>query len=286
MEFGVHLFTFLKRIDASAVELLPRLKDLGFDGCEIPLLAEQLELVDVTSLRRSLDSLGLFRIAGTGIPEHLSTISEDRGVRRKGLAFLSRCVDLSAELGADLLAGALYAPFGTGFVAGRTGEQRARSVESLHELCRYALPKGITIGLEPLNRYEHFFINTAAEAVALIREVGAPNLKVHLDTYHMNIEEKSFREAVVSSRDLLVHVHAAENDRGTPGTGHIDWDGLFGGLAEIGYRGRMVVESFFETIPDIAAFSRVWRRLAPDPETFCRESLAFLQNKAEQHGLS
>jgi D-psicose/D-tagatose/L-ribulose 3-epimerase len=286
MEFGVHLFTFLKRIDASALELLPRLKQLGFYGCEIPLLAEQLELVDVTGLRRRLDSLDLFRIAGTGIPEHLSTISEDHEVRRDGLAFLSRCVDLTAELGADLLAGALYAPFGTGFVSGRIDAQRARSVESLHELCRYARSRGVTLALEPLNRYEHFFINTAAEAVTLIREVGAPNLKVHLDTYHMNIEEKSFRGAIVSMRDLLVHVHAAENDRGVPGTGHIDWDGLFSGLAEIGYRGRMVVESFFETILDIAAFSRVWRRLAPDPETFCRESLAFLQNKAKQYGLS
>jgi D-psicose/D-tagatose/L-ribulose 3-epimerase len=122
--------------------------------------------------------------------------------------------------------------------------------------------------------------------VSLAREVGAANLKVHLDTYHMNIEEKNFHDAVVSAGGLLAHVHASENDRSTPGTGHVDWDGLFRGLAEIAYRGRMVVETFFETVPDIADFSRVWRQLAADPETFCRESLAFLRAKARQHGLA
>lgn len=123
-----------------------------------------------------------------------------------------------------------------------------------------------------------------------MRKVGAPNLKVHLDTYHMNIEEKSFYDAVLSARGLLGHVHASENDRSIPGTGHVDWDGLFRGLfrglSEIGYDGRMVVETFFETIPDIAAFSRIWRRLSPDPETFCRESLSFLRVKAAEHGLT
>ena len=286
MQFGVHLFTLVPRIDARAVETLPRLRELGFDGCEIPLLAEQIEGVDLAGLRRRLDDLELFRIAGTGIPEALSTVSEDPEVRRRGVDFLRRCVDAAAALGAELLTGALYAPFGIRSAAGgRTPEQRRRSVEALREVCAYARERGVTLGLEPLNRYEHYFVNTAAEAVSLVGEVGASNLKVHLDTYHMNIEEKSFRQAVVTAGGLLAHVHASENDRGTPGTGHVDWDGLFRGLAEIGYRGRMVVETFFETVPDIADFSRVWRRLAADPDSFCRESLDFLRAKARQHGL-
>jgi D-psicose/D-tagatose/L-ribulose 3-epimerase len=287
VQFGVHLFTFLQRIDASAGRLLPRLRELGFDGCEIPLLAEQLDGIDLEGLRRRLDELGLFRIAGTGIPEALSTVSEDAGVRRRGIDFLRRCVDAAATLGAELLTGALYGPFGIRSAAGgRTPEQRRRSVEALGEVCAHARERGVSLGLEPLNRYEHYFVNTAAEAVALVREVGAPNLKVHLDTYHMNIEEKSLHDAVLSARGLLAHVHASENDRGTPGSGHLDWDGLFRGLAETGYRGRMVVETFFETVPDIADFSRLWRQLAADPESFCREALAFLRAKARQHGLS
>ncbi len=255
MESGVHPFTFVPRIDAR-------------------------------EWRERLDGLGLFRIAGTGIPEHLSTISDDPRVRRKGAAFLKRCVDLSAALGAGLLTGALYAPFGfRSGSGGRTAAQRRRSVDSLREACAYAGERGVTLGLEPLNRYEHYFVNTAAEAVDLAREVGAANLVVHLDTFHMNIEEKSFHDAVVATGGLLGHVHAAENDRSTPGTGHVDWDGLFRGLAEVGYRGRMVVETFFSTIPDIADFSRVWRPLAPDPDTFCREGLAFLKSLAARHGL-
>jgi len=287
MKFGVHLFTFVTRIDSGVLKVLPRLRELGFDGCEIPLLAEQIERIDLDGLRAMLDDLGLFRVAGTGIPEHLSTVSEDPGVRRQGIRFLKRCVDAAARLGAELLTGALYAPFGVRSAAGgRTAEQRRRSVDSLREACDYARERGITLGLEPLNRYEHYFLNTAAEAVSLIREVDAANLKVHLDTYHMNIEEKSFHDAVVSARGFLEHVHASENDRSTPGTGLVDWDGLFRGLAEIGYGGRMVVETFFETVPDIADFSRVWRRLAADPDSFCREGLEFLKSKSLQYGLS
>ena len=286
MKFGVHLFTFLGTIDSRAADVLPRIAGLGLDGCEVPLLAEQIDGVDARSLRRRLDSLGLFCIAGSGIPERLSTVSDDPSVRRQGADFLRKCVDLSAEMGAGFLTGALYAPFGMRSAAGgRTTEQRKRSVESLRELCEYALTAGVSIGLEPLNRYEHYFVNTAVEAVSLIREVGAENLKVHLDTYHMGIEEKSFHRAVLAARGMLGHVHAAENDRGIPGTGHLDWDGLFRGLSEIGYSGRMVVETFFETVPDIADFSRVWRPLAPDPDTFCRESVAFLKQKALQFGL-
>jgi len=286
MQFGVHLFTFVPRIDSSVLEVLPRLAELGLAGCEVPLLAGRLDDVDVGALRRRLDELGLFRIAGTGIPEGLSTLSDDPVVRRAGIAFVERCIDITADLGAELLTGALYAPFGTGSAAGgRTAAQRARSVESLQRLCGHAAKRGVTLGLEPLNRYEHFFVNTASEAVSLVNEVGASNLRVHLDTYHMNIEEKSISGAVLACGGLLCHVHAAENDRGTPGTGLIDWDGLFGGLAEIGYRGRMVIETFFEPMTDIPDFSRVWRPLAPDPVTFCREGVEFLKGRASEHGL-
>jgi len=286
MQVGVHLFTFIPRIDEAAVEVLPRVAELGLDGCEIPLLAEQIDGIPASALRKRLDSLALFRVAGCGIPESMSTVSEDPQVRRRGLDFLARCVDLTAELGGDFLTGALYAPFGMRSAArGRTADQRKRSVESLQGLCAYARKAGVTIGLEPLNRYEHFFINTAAEAAALIIEVCADNLKLHLDTYHMNIEEKSLHGAVLAAGDLLAHVHAAENDRGTPGTGLVDWDGLFRGLAEMRYAGRMVVETFFQAIPDIADFSRVWRPLAKDPDSFCREGAAFLRRKAAAFGL-
>ena len=286
MQVGVHLFTFIPRIDQAALDVLPRLAELGLDGCEIPLLAEQVDGIPVSALRRRLDSLALFRVAGCGIPESMSTVSEDPRVRRRGMEFLTHCVDVTAELGGELLTGALYAPFGMGGAArGRTADQRKLSVESLQDLCLHAAKAGVTIGLEPLNRYEHYFINTAAEAVVLIREAGADNLKVHLDTYHMNIEEKSVHGAVLTAGSLLAHVHASENDRGTPGSGLVDWDGLFRGLAETAYKGRIVVETFFQAIPDIVEFSRVWRPLAKDPDSFCREGAAFLRRKAAEFGL-
>jgi D-psicose/D-tagatose/L-ribulose 3-epimerase len=287
MQIGVHLFTFVPRIDSAVPEILPRLRDLGYDGCEIPLLDGRLDLVDAPKIGRRLDTLGMFCIAGSGIPERLSTVSEDPAVRKAGISFLERCVDITAELGADFLTGALYAPFGAAAAAaGRTRERRLRSIDSLREVCAHAAGRGVALGLEPLNRYEHYFLNGAAETTEFVREVGAPNLKVHLDTFHMNIEERSFHGAVVAAGSLLAHVHAAENDRSIPGTGLADWDGLFRGLAEIGYRGRIVMETFFEAIPDIADFSRVWRRLSPDPDTFSRQGIAFLRAKAAQYGLA
>lgn len=287
MQIGVHLFTFVPRIDSRILELLPRLRELGYEGCEIPLLDGRLDLVDAPRVRRRLEELGMFCVAGTGIPERVSTVSSDPAVRRQGIAFLERCLDITAELGAVLLTGALYAPFGaSAAAAGRTHGQRMRSIESLREVCAAAAARGVTVGLEPLNRYEHFFLNGASETADFVREVGAANLGVHLDTFHMNIEERSFRDAVVAAGSLLVHVHAAENDRSIPGTGLADWDGLFRGLAQIGYRGRIVMETFFEPIPDIADFSRVWRRLSPDPETFSRQGMAFLRARAAQHGLA
>jgi D-psicose/D-tagatose/L-ribulose 3-epimerase len=143
---------------------------------------------------------------------------------------------------------------------GRNSRQWEYSVRSLREVGRFAAREGITLGLEPLNRYEHFFINTAEDALPLIKDINEPSVKLHLDTYHMNIEEKDFCTTVVHTGKHLCYVHCSENDRGIPGSGHIDWDGLCNAMVEVGYSGWMVIESFFEPIPEIADFTHIWRK--------------------------
>jgi D-psicose/D-tagatose/L-ribulose 3-epimerase len=279
MKYGMHLFTFVSRIDDSALEVLPRLKRMGYHGCEIPLVAGLLDLINPQKIREALQGLEMECVAGTGIPEEMSTISDDPETRMRGIEHVKSCVDVAAMMGAPLVAGALYAPFGIRHKGRRTEQQWERSVRSLRKMARYAAPKGVTIGLEPLNRYEHFFINTVEDALSLLQDVNEPNVKLHLDTYHMNIEEKDLHRSITRAGTAVCHVHCSENDRGIPGTGHIDWDGVFRGLLDIQYQGWLVIESFFEPIPEISDFTPIWRRLAPDADTLAREGLEFIRRR-------
>ena len=279
MKYGLHLFTYVSLLDESVLSLFPRLKEIGYDGCEIPLVAEHLDLIDPIKIRETLKRCDMECITGTGIPDDMSNISDHLKTRERGSKHIKLCIDLTAKMEAPLLTGALYAPFGIQNKTMRNEEQWERSVRSVREMALYAAPLGVTIGLEPLNRYEHFFINTAEEALMLIRDVNEPNVMLHLDTYHMNIEEKNLYRTIVDSGDYVCHVHCSENDRGTPGTGHIDWDGVFRGLLEIDYSGWLVIESFFQPIPEISDFTPIWRQLAPDADTLAEKGLEFIKSR-------
>ncbi len=282
--FGLHLYTYTSRMDEKALGIVPRLKEIGFDGAEIPLIAQHLDLLDPEKVRSVLKDLEMSCVTGTGLSPEMDIISDDAGTRASGIAHLKRCIDMTAHMGGTLLAGALYAAFGMRPKKGRNSRQWEYSVRGLREAGRFAAQKGITLGLEPLNRYEHFFINTAEDALALIKDINEPNVKLHLDTYHMNIEEKDFYTVVVNAGKHLCHVHCSENDRGIPGSGHIDWDGLCKALLDIGYGGWMVIESFFEPIPEIADFTPIWRKLAPDADTLAIQGLKFLKKKLNTRG--
>ncbi len=282
MKYGIHLFTYVSRIDESALEVLPRLKEMGYDGCEIPLVAGQLDLIDTMKIRDALKKLEMECVTGTGIPDEMSTVSDDPEIRARGIDHVKYCIDLAAGIDAPLLAGALYAPFGIHHKTKRNEAQWEHSVRSLREMARYAALKGVTLGLEPLNRYEHFFINTAEEALLLIKDINEPNVKLHIDTYHMNIEEKDLYRSITQAGDSICHVHCSENDRGIPGTGHIDWDGVFRGLLNIDYQGWLVIESFFEPIPEISDFTPIWRKLAPDADTLAERGLEFIKRRISE----
>jgi D-psicose/D-tagatose/L-ribulose 3-epimerase len=158
------------------------------------------------------------------------------------------------------------------------------SADCLREVAQYAGTLGVNIGIEPVNRYETYLINTCEQALKLKEMIGEPNVKIHLDTYHMNIEEKSFYKATLLAGDNLIHYHLCENDRGIPGTGLVDWDGIFRALGEMNYQGYAALESFVDATDNMNTW--VWRQLAKDGDTLVREGVAFIKGMQKKYGLA
>lgn len=283
--FGAHLLIWSSQLDEDSLKFLPRIKEMGFDGVEIPLTNPMEigpQLVEKT--RKELEKLGLecAGCAGMGASENL--IDDDRSIREKGRTYLRKFIDLSADLGADVLDGVLYGTFEMSKGRARTKEEWDRAVKELKEAADYAKEKNVTLCLEVINRYETYFLNTARDGVQLAKDIGKDNVKVHLDTYHMNIEEKDFYNPIVECGEYLGYMHCCENDRGIPGTGHVNWDEVFTGLTEVDYDGWLTIESFYGPMKEMPVATSVWRELADSIDDIPREGVKFLRKKMEEYG--
>jgi len=281
VKFGVHLFLWTERFDRSAIRLIEKAKRFGFDGVEIPLM--ELDVIDVEATRRELKKNEMECIGSLGLSLKHDITSDDENVRRNGIEFMKRCVDVISQLGGDAINGVIYIAWGKIIGRGRTPDEWKRSVEALKEVCKYAYSYGVCLGLEPVNRFETYFLNTAEDAIKLAKDIGEPNIKVHLDTFHMNIEEKNFYDPIKMTGDLLYHMHCCENDRGIPGTGHVNWDEVFQALSEINYDRWLVIESFTPEIKKVAALTAIWRKVAPSADAIAEEGLRFLKQMAKKY---
>jgi D-psicose/D-tagatose/L-ribulose 3-epimerase len=201
----------------------------------------------------------------------------------KAQSFLESAVDVAAGLEAPVLCGVLYAHLGT--LTGRPPEKEELEdvARVLKNVARYAAERGVSLGVEAVNRYETYLINLAEQADAMLDRVGEPNVFVHLDTYHMNIEEKGFYEPIVATGPRMHYIHLSESDRGTPGTGNVHWDEVFRSLKAIDFDGYLVMESFAAINEDLAGATALWRDVVGDPETLIRDGLSFLRGKAAEH---
>lgn len=277
MKIGVNTFVWASPFGTGDFGLLPRIKSMGFDIVEIAV--EDASLIDVPLLRKSAQEEGLsITVCGAfGTTRDIS--SDDAEIRRNGAAYISECIRLAEAVGSSLFAGPVYSAVGKTRIvpAEQKARERAWCVENLQALGRIASDCGVTIGIEPLNRFETDMINLVEQAIALIREVGHPAYKVHIDTFHANIEEKSIPDAIRQAGSLLGHFHACENDRGTPGTGHIDWLGVRDALREINYAGPVVIESFTPGNVEIAKAAAIWRPLAASQDDLARDGARFLR---------
>jgi D-psicose/D-tagatose/L-ribulose 3-epimerase len=278
MLFGAHAFIWAGEWTPEGAEKVIRgAAQAGLDFVEIPLLRP--ENMDVTATRALLDRYGIGCTCSLGLPKaaHLPSAPE------KAESFLESAVDVAAGLEAPVLCGVLYAHLGT--LTGRppeVGELEAVA-RVLKNVARYAAERGVSLGVEAVNRYETYLINLAEQADAMLDRVGEPNVFVHLDTYHMNIEEKGFYDPIVATGERMQYIHLSESDRGTPGTGNVHWDEVFRGLKAIDYDGYLVMESFAAINEDLAGATALWRDVVGDPEALIRDGLGFLRGKAAEY---
>lgn len=277
MKIGVNTWVWTSPFGTKDFGLIPKIKSMGFDIIEVAVDAPS--LIDATLLNKMAQEHELsITICGAFGPTR-DISSDDPAIRRNGVDYISECIRLAQAVGSTLVAGPVYAAVGkTRLVsADQKARERAWCVENLQAVGKIASDAAVTIGIEPLNRFETDMINLVEQALALIQEIGHPAYKVHIDTFHSNIEEKSIPEAIRMAGSLLGHFHACENDRGTPGTGHIDWIGVRDALRDIGYDGPVVIESFTPGAVEIAKAAAIWRPLAPSQDELARQGARFLR---------
>jgi D-psicose/D-tagatose/L-ribulose 3-epimerase len=280
MKYGVNTLVWTTKVTDRHLPLLGRLKEWGFDGVELFLSLD--EPADIPALRRALDQLQLERTTCSVLPREANPVSPDPDVRARGTEFLKRYAERTAELGGSLVCGPLCAALGVMTGLRRSADEWKWAVESLQVAADHARTFGVTLAVEPLNRFETYFLNTQSDGARLVRDVGAPNVKVHFDTFHANIEETHPPESVRALGPSLGHVHISENDRGIPGTGHTDWRGVLLALKEIHYNGWLTIESFAEPEPELAAAAAIWRDLAPSGDELAVRGLRFIKDLARQ----
>jgi D-psicose/D-tagatose/L-ribulose 3-epimerase len=284
MKFGVNMMVWTTRVGKAHEALFGRIHEWGFDGVE-PFLSTDIP-EDIPRLRAVLDQHGLERTTCVVLPREANLVSADAMTRARGVDFLKKCVDRTAELGGRLMCGPLYAALGvmTGFR--RTEDEWKWAVDGLQKAAEHARRQNVTLCPEPLNRFETYFLNTLEDAARFVRDVGAPNVKIHFDTFHSNIEEQHPVESLHKIIRDVGHVHLSENDRGIPGTGHCDWRGILEVLKENHYSGWLTIESFAQPEPDLAAAAAIWRDLAPTGDDLARQGLSFIKGLAREVGIS
>ncbi len=275
MKFGVNTFIWTANFDRSNLPLLPAIKAAGFDGVEVPLFhPAQFAAADI---RRGLADNGLECTICSILTGGLNMISEDAAVREKTRVHLQDCAKAAAEVGAKIIAGPLYSPVGLMTGHRRTADEWKRAIDCYQAIGPTLTEYGVTIAIEPLNRFETYFLNTAADAVVLCDAIGHPNVGILFDTFHANIEEKDVPAAYRIVGRHLKHVHTCENDRGIPGTGHVDWPGVFQALRDLRYDGWLTIESFGFALGELSAAASIWRDIAPSPESIAFEGVKFLR---------
>ena len=275
MKIGMNLLLWTAAADETHFPLLEKIKGWGFDGVELPMFTP--DGSPWASVAKKLDELGLHRTAVVVLPEGASLISDDDAARKAGVAHLKASVDSCREVGVEVLSGPIYHPVGALAGRGPSDDERKRCVDCLREVGEYAGSEGPIISVEPLNRFETYFLNSQADAAALVEAVGLDNVGILYDTFHANIEEKSVADGVNAAGKHINHVHISANDRATPGEDHVDWKTTHETLQSLGYDGWLTIEAFSAWLPDLAGATCIWRKMAPSEEHIAEQGCAFVR---------
>ncbi|NAZ35469.1 sugar phosphate isomerase/epimerase [Rubellimicrobium sp. CFH 75288] len=278
--FGVHTSMWTMRWDREGAErTVAAAREYGMDFIEIALL--DTAIVDAAHTRALLERAGMRAVCSLGLPQPVwASVNPEGAIEHLRVALAK-----TAEMGAEALSGVTYGGIGERTGVPPTEAEYDNIARALEAAAREARRLGLAFGIEPVNRYENHLVNTGWQAVQLIEKVGADNIFIHLDTYHMNIEEKGAANGILDAREYLRYIHLSESDRGTPGEGTCDWDEIFAALAAIGFRGGLAMESFINMPPEVAYGLAVWRPVANSFEEVMDRGLPFLRNKARQYRL-
>jgi D-psicose/D-tagatose/L-ribulose 3-epimerase len=274
---GVNGWVWTAPFQSSSAPLLFKAAAMGFDVFTVPI--EEPSLIDPAVLKAAADDAGIrLHVTGAFGPSRDLT-HDDPAFRKEALDYIQWTLEICEKLGVHVMVGPMYSSVGKRrkISDSQRDVEWARAVQGLREAARMASDYGVTLGIEPLNRFETDLVNTAAQVKKLIRDIGDPAARIHLDTFHMNMEEKSIYEAIKLAGRDLVYVDASECDRGTPGSGQVDWQALAKGLHDIGYSGDCVIESFTPDCESIAAAAAIWRPLAASQDSLAQDGLRFLR---------
>ena len=280
MKFGVNTFIWSATFDSSNFGLLPLIKEAGFDGVEVPLLRP--EAFAASSIRQATEAHGLECNACTVLVDGLSLISESADIRRRTRLHLEDVAKAAADAGIAIVAGPLFSP--VGYLPGRrrTSDEWKWAVEGFQSVGDTLAAHKVTFAIEPLNRFETYFLNTATDAAALAQEIGHPNIGILFDTFHANIEEKSIAEGYRTVGPHLKHVHTCENDRGIPGSGHVEWKEVFQALRDLKYDDWLTIEGFGFALKELSAAAAIWRDIERTPESIAFEGVKFLKRSVTE----
>jgi D-psicose/D-tagatose/L-ribulose 3-epimerase len=277
MRFGINTFLFTSPFTNESTSLFKSFKRWGFDSVEIAV--EHESHIDPVYVKSELSRHGL---VGTSLCGAFGPGRDLRGTKQEQdacLDYVLKLIDIMTVLDSSVLVGPIYSAVGRAEYVPEK-ERKAQwklVVKHLKTLCRYAEKKKKIIALEPLNRFETDFINTCDQAIQMVKDVGSPALAIHLDTFHMNIEEKDQGAAILRAGKMLGHLHACGSDRGTPGSDHINWKGIAAALKRTGYKRDVSIESFTPDVLVIAKAAAIWREMEPNKNNIAIQGLKFLK---------
>lgn len=274
MKLGFDLLLWTTHVTDAHWPIIEKLKAAGYDGVEIPMFEG--EVSHFEKLGKRLKDIGLGS-TGIGVMPKGSAISPDKAERAKALDGMKWLADCTAALGADMVAGPLHQPLGIFSGRGPTADEVSWCADVHKEACQYAARQGVSFSVEPLNRFECYFLNTMEQATELVRRVDEPNYGYLFDTFHTNIEENDVPALIGKTIGAINHVHITENNRGVPGAGHIRFQPIFDALRRNGYDGWLTIEAFGSSLPDLAAATKIWRPIFRSEEDVYELGIKFMR---------
>ena len=280
MQYGINLLLWADTLNETLLPLLDEIREIGYDAVELPLF--ELDVDKYARWGRYLDNAGLARSAVTVRGDDDNPISADRAIRARGVEHNKKALECAQAAGCASLIGPLHSALGVFSGAGPTDDEWQWGVESMRQVAEYAETCQVTLALEPLNRFECYFLTTAADMARFCQEVDHPRCRAMFDSFHAHIEEKNISQALRSLRGWLQHVHISENDRSTPGSGNVRWDETFDTLMEIGYDNMLVIEAFGLALDKLVPTVKIWRRMYESERQLITDGLRFMKEEVER----